>query len=129
MSFQLFLSAYILLIRSTVLTRSGAFPKVHAMVTRQKIVCRGICPRVSMNLICHAIDLASALYPFHVHCLQRSAATTVLLRRCGWKAELVIGAQILPFKSHAWVEVDGQVINDKPYMHEIYRVLERCKAE
>jgi hypothetical protein len=39
---------------------------------------------------------------------------------------MVLGAQMLPFKSHAWVEVDGIVVNDKPYMLEIYQVLERC---
>jgi hypothetical protein len=33
---------------------------------------------------------------------------------------MVIGAQTIPFTSHAWVEVD-----DKPYMPEIYQVLER----
>jgi hypothetical protein len=52
--------------------------------------------------------------------------TAVLLRRRGWRAEMVIGAQILPFKSHAWVEIEGQVVNDKPYMRDIYNVLERC---
>jgi hypothetical protein len=61
-----------------------------------------------------------------VLCLQRSAATAFLLRRHGWSAEMVIGAQLLPFHSHAWVEVDGQVVNDKPYIAEIFQVLERC---
>jgi transglutaminase superfamily protein len=42
-----------------------------------------------------------------VLCLQRSAATTLLLRRHGWDAEMVIGAKLLPFQSHAWVEVNG----------------------
>ena len=37
-----------------------------------------------------------------------------------------IGAQQMPFKSHAWVEVDGRVVNDKPYTPEIYAVLDRC---
>jgi hypothetical protein len=59
-------------------------------------------------------------------CLQRSAATTLLLRRYGKKAEMVIGVQFLRFKSHAWVEIDGAVVNDKPYMLEVYRPLERC---
>jgi hypothetical protein len=126
MILQLFLRAYIQLIRSSVVLRFGSFREIYMMVTRQKIVQCGYVPRVSVDLICHAIDIASALYPFQVLCLQRSAATTVLLRRHSWKAELVIGTQILPFKSHAWVEIDGQVVNDKPYMHEIYRVLERC---
>jgi hypothetical protein len=39
---------------------------------------------------------------------------------------MVTGAQILPFESHAWVEIGGVVVNDKPYMHEIYQVFERC---
>jgi hypothetical protein len=39
---------------------------------------------------------------------------------------MVIGAQILPFRSHAWVEIGGVVVNDKPYMPDIYRFLERC---
>jgi Transglutaminase-like superfamily len=59
-------------------------------------------------------------------CLQRSAATTLLMRRHGWEAEMVIGVQLLPFKSHAWVESKGVIVNDKPYMLDIYHVLERC---
>jgi hypothetical protein len=74
----------------------------------------------------HAMDLACVFYFRRALCLQRSAATTILLRRYGWKAEMVTGAQILPFESHAWVEIGGVVVNDKPYMHEIYQVFERC---
>jgi len=59
-------------------------------------------------------------------CLQRSAATACLLKRFGVSAQLVIGAQQMPFKAHAWVEVDGVVVNDKPYTSEIYTVLDRC---
>ena len=32
----------------------------------------------------------------------------------------------MPFKAHAWVEVAGVVVNDKPYMPEMYAVLDRC---
>jgi hypothetical protein len=39
---------------------------------------------------------------------------------------MVIGVQHLPFVAHAWVEVAGRVVNDKPYMSEIYSVLFRC---
>jgi hypothetical protein len=72
------------------------------------------------------MDLACVFYPKPVRCLQRSAATTLLLRRHGVGAELVIGAQLLPFRSHAWVECGGAVVNDKPYMREMYQVLEHC---
>ncbi len=59
-------------------------------------------------------------------CLQRSAATACLLKRYGVPAQMVIGARQIPFKAHAWVEVDGRVVNDKLYMPEIYAVLDRC---
>lgn len=78
------------------------------------------------DAICDAVDLACVFYFKHVLCLQRSAATAVLLRRYGYHAEMVIGVQVQPLKSHAWVELAGQVMNDKPYMAEMYQVLERC---
>ncbi len=74
----------------------------------------------------HAMDLACVFYFKRVLCLQRSASTAILLRRNGWRPEMVTGAQLLPYEFHAWVEIDGVVVNDKPYMHEIYQVLERC---
>jgi len=76
--------------------------------------------------ICRAMDVACVLYLKKVLCLQRSAATTFLLRHYGHKAELVIGARMFPLQSHAWVEVDHAVVNDKPYMLDIYQVLDRC---
>ena len=76
--------------------------------------------------ICSAMDMACIWYWKEALCLQRSAATACLLRRYGISAEMVIGAQQLPFKAHAWVEVDGRVVNDKPYTPEMYAVLDRC---
>jgi hypothetical protein len=80
----------------------------------------------SAEEICAAIDLACIWYWKEVLCLQRSAATVCLLRSCGIRAQLAIGAQSMPFKAHAWAEIDGHVVNDKPYVSEIYAVLDRC---
>jgi len=73
-----------------------------------------------------AVDMACVWYWKEVLCLQRSAATAYLLKQFGAPAELVIGAQHRPFKAHAWVEVDRRVVNDKPYVTEMYAVLDRC---
>lgn len=75
---------------------------------------------------CSAVDKACAFYWKPVLCLQRSAAAACLLRSQGVRAELVIGTQPLPLRCHAWVEVDGQVVNDKAYMRCVYAVLARC---
>jgi hypothetical protein len=71
------------------------------------------------------MDIACVLCLKRILCLQRSAATATLLRRFGRNAEMVIGAQILPFQSHAWVEIDRRVVNDKPYVAQIFPVLAR----
>ena len=76
--------------------------------------------------ICAAVDMACIWYWKEALCLQRSAATACLLKQHGILARLVIGAQQMPFKAHAWVEVEGRVVNDKPYTPEIYGVFERC---
>ena len=86
------------------------------------------CPDVAIteDQLCHAIDVAAALYFKNVLCLQRSAAAARLLKKHGFPAEMVIGVKQLPFLAHAWVEVAGRVVNDKPYMSEVYSVLARC---
>jgi hypothetical protein len=76
--------------------------------------------------ICAAVEIACICYPKNVLCLQRSAAAACLLKRHGIPAQMVIGTQQLPLKSHAWVEVNGDVVNDKPYIREVYPVMDRC---
>lgn len=79
-----------------------------------------------LEKVCSAVDIACVLYYKQVLCLQRSAAATRLLKRSGIPAEMVIGTQLKPFKAHAWVEVDGKVVIDKPYIPQDYLVIDRC---
>ena len=81
---------------------------------------------ISAEQICSAFDMACIWYWKPVLCLQRSAPATCLLRRNGLPAQMVLGAQQVPFRTHAWVELFGRVVNDKQYTPEIYSVLDRC---
>ncbi len=72
-----------------------------------------------------AVDEACVWYVKRAPCLQRSAVAARLLRRHGVAAELVIAYRALPFESHAWVEVDGRVVNDRPQYQKVFTVLER----
>jgi len=123
---RLALKSWLLLLYFDFIMRFRDFNHLHDIIRNQKIepVTSGHTP--SHAVLCHAIDLACVFYFKQVLCLQCSAATTVLLRQYGCDAQMVIGAQVLPFKSHAWVEVEGVVVNDKPYMLDIYQVMERC---
>lgn len=119
------LESLFLLLYLDYLMRFRGFQSLHAMV-RKRIVHAVPTMVEDDRALSRAVDLACVLYFRPVLCLQRSSAATLLLRRHGWPASLVIGAQLLPFQSHAWVEIDGRVVNDKPYVHQMFEILERC---
>src|SRR5690242_17944320 len=58
----------------------------------------------ALDLVRPAVRDASVFYWKRVHCLQRSAVVTLMLRRRGVPATLVIGYQPSPVQWHAWVE-------------------------
>jgi hypothetical protein len=76
--------------------------------------------------LCRCLDIACVFYPKRALCLQRSAVLVRMLRRRGLPAHLVIGAQKLPFKAHAWVEIDGRIIDDRLAEREKFHILEVC---
>jgi Transglutaminase-like superfamily len=122
---KLVLESWLLLLYFDCVVFFRDFKRLHEIVRVQSVLSTAKMEHTTEEL-CHAVDLACVFYLKRALCLQRSAATAVLLRRHGWRAEMVVGAQMLPFMSHAWVEIDGRVVNDKPYMAEIFQVLERC---
>ena len=124
MSF-LILQAYLKLIHFDLYLARGNFAAVHNKVRSFPIAKKSRSPNV-VEQICFAVDMACIWYWKEALCLQRSAATACLLKRHGVHAQMVIGAQQMPFKAHAWVEVDARVVNDKPYTPELYGVLDRC---
>ena len=123
---RLIVESYILLLWVGIVLAFRNLHGLHRHVQKARTEIRESGVRQDAEKFCRAMELACVFFPKRVLCLQRSAATTLLLRRHGIRAELVIGAQLLPFRSHAWVECEGAVVNDKPYMREIYQVLEHC---
>jgi Transglutaminase-like superfamily len=120
------IESYLLLLRFGVVMRFRTFKALSDGVRKQRVNAHPAPQQISAERLCHAVDLACVFYFKQVLCLQRSAATTVLLRRYGVGAEMVIGAQMIPHAFHAWVEINHLVVNDRPYMLDIYQVLERC---
>jgi Transglutaminase-like superfamily len=101
------------------------FSRMHKVVAGWKIAQCQVTTDVS-DRVCRAINYACVWYPKRVLCLQRSAVTTCLLRSYGVPAMMVMGAQKLPFKAHAWTEINGRAINERRDVQAIYAVWERC---
>ena len=121
----LVLRAYVMLIHFHVYLRRGDFSTLYKKIRNTQTSHVPTIP-IGVDRICAAVDMACIWYWKEVLCLQRSAATACLLKRYGFPAQMVIGAQQIPFRAHAWVEVDGRVVNDKSYVTQIYAVMNRC---
>ncbi len=92
---RLVIESWVLLFYIDWLMKARGFKWIHKAVRMQELRPAADDSHTCADL-CHAVDLACVFYFKRVQCLQRSAATAVLLRRYGWKAEMVIGAQLLP---------------------------------
>ena len=102
--------------------RLAGFAGIHRYVSRCRVRTRRT---ASPDAIVWAVDEACVWYVKRVFCLQRSAVAAWLLRRHGFAGSLVIGYRPVPFESHAWAEVDGCIVNDRPQYQKHFNVLER----
>ena len=75
------------------------------------------------------VDAVANRMPIRPRCLARSLLVAAFLRRWNMPAELVIG--VLPgrsFAAHAWVERDGQPLNDTADIALRYRPIWRVRT-
>lgn len=72
-----------------------------------------------------AVGRAKRFYITDVKCLPSAAACTCLLRIRGIRAQLTIGVRSPPFEAHAWVELDGAIVNDDAGVTGTYSVITR----
>jgi hypothetical protein len=101
------------LVAYEVISRLGGFVAIRSLIVNRRLR-RALSGEADPTLrVCTAVAKACSLYPRTVKCLQRSSVTAYLLRAHGVQARLVFGVQRFPFYAHAWVEVDGQVVNDR----------------
>ncbi len=62
----------------------------------------------------YVVAMAGAFYPGRAKCLEQSFTLYYLLRRRGVAAVYCQGVQPYPFQAHAWIEYQGEVVNDVP---------------
>lgn len=133
---MMFLRALFALFAYDVVCKSCSFEAIYAMVKHWSISNKNGDQQNddqqngdqqnAVDHVCKAVNYACIWYPRQVLCLQRSFVTTYLLRKLGVDAHMVLGAQKLPFKAHAWVEVDGRAVNERSNVQATYAVWDRC---
>ena len=112
------------LCRYDLVAATSGFQGVHRKL--QGLACGRRSSRSGMEtVVLRTVAAMSSFYWKPVLCLQRSVVTVRLLRQYGIEAQVVIGCRSAPFASHAWVEVNGCVVNDSSGYQQKLRVLER----
>ncbi len=117
--------AWLLVLCVDGLRRVLGFARLHSLLHRlpRHGRRRDVCAARALAAL---VNRAAELQPGRAACLERSAAALALLRLRGWPAEMVIGVQPRPFVAHAWVELEGRVLNDRDAVRASYMALERC---
>jgi len=121
---KLFFQALVVLFVYDILTTFRPFKVLHSTVKRWKVANMPV-GQDTVDRVCTAVNFACVWYPKQTLCLQRSFVITYLLRKQGVPAQLVLGAQKLPFKAHSWVEVNRRAVNERSDVRN-YGVWERC---
>jgi hypothetical protein len=107
--------------------RTGGFQRIRRIVQLAPYASRTARDRKfeseMCRQVCTAVDRAQVFLFSQAMCLQRSIVITRLLVMQGVNAETVIAAHLMPFKSHAWVEVNGEVVSDSPNVQRYYDVV------
>jgi hypothetical protein len=94
----------------------------------------GQSPQARLRLAWRQAELlnrAAQCLPFKLTCLQRAVALCWWLRARGVNASLQVGVLTGGngrLQAHAWVEVDGQVVGDRPEIAGTFKPLSRPLA-
>ncbi|TWP46094.1 lasso peptide biosynthesis B2 protein [Lentzea tibetensis] len=73
-----------------------------------------------------AIRLAGRYRPHRVACMEVSLATVLLAATQRRSVDWCIGARLMPYAAHAWIEVDGIVVGEPDTRDRPYHVLRRA---
>jgi hypothetical protein len=119
-------SGILLLMTIDIILRKGRFRALHRVVRDWPVARRRVAGHEKLDRICASVDRSCSWYLKQTLCLHRSAVAACMLRSQGIAAEMVIGCRKMPFQGHAWVEVDGKVVNDHQKVKEFYSILDRC---
>ena len=73
------------------------------------------------------VSLAARYGPYRATCLKQSVVTLWLLRHQGIPCDLRIGVrrEFNPFEAHAWVEYQGEALNEGPDIHQRFVPFDR----
>ena len=110
---RLFVASAVLLPACAAALRVAGFARTRRWLTRPPR-CRRAALEVAPLRLASLVHTASSHLPIPCSCLTRSLVLDGMLRRRGVESDLRIGVRLVDerLEAHAWIEVDGQPLND-----------------
>ncbi|EEQ0472985.1 lasso peptide biosynthesis B2 protein [Salmonella enterica] len=83
---------------------------------------------LAINICLWLIEKTFYLNPNKTDCITTSVTLQHLLAQEGIHSVIVLGVRTRPFFAHAWLEVDGKIINDKDNLRDFLSVILEVKS-
>lgn len=111
---RLIFEAYFILLRVHFMIKTLGFYRLIQIIKNKSKKSKHFILKSSeeFEVLVHALNRACFYFPKRTKCLEWSAALVLMALSRGWKCNLEIGVQNLPFSAHAWVALDGKIIAD-----------------
>lgn len=106
-------TSLVTLYRATLMIKLGGFQSIVSMLGKtERIISKSLNTNGAVQAAMRDLNRVFVCDVSGNRCLTYSLALTLLLRRKIPDVRLVVGVRTRPFFSHAWVEVDGKIVND-----------------
>lgn len=110
-----FLMSYWTLIKVSFISYFFSFEHLVNTIRPKHKSCEYVDPsKEQENSIAYELNVACFYFPFRIKCLEWAVAYVKLGHSKGFKCNLQIGVQNMPFMAHAWVQTVNGVVSDDP---------------
>jgi ATP-binding cassette subfamily B protein len=112
--------AWFSLFLATLLIKIYNLKQVTTLMRKRKLKCKEKMSPLEAQKLFWKIEKAKFLYLTRTACLEQSLALFLLATSKRKSVEWCIGVRLSPFASHAWIEVDGESVQESETI-EVYQ--------
>ncbi|MXQ55279.1 lasso peptide biosynthesis B2 protein [Shimazuella alba] len=115
--------AWICLFVAIYLTKTYSLQQITTILQAKKSKCDATCMQVEAKEALHKIESAKRFFLSRTACLEQSLALFLFAASYSKKVDWCVGVRLAPFVSHAWIEIDGEPVNESPEVGEYKKVV------
>jgi hypothetical protein len=108
---------------ATFLIRVCRLETLKSSLQKKKMRCKKKLSLAEAEMFCQNINKSQQYCLFRVACLERTLAIFLLAISSGKSVDMVVGVQLSPFESHAWIEASGVPVQEEQAIETYKKIL------